>query len=231
MWGNSLRSWRVWLVATVLFSLVSVQRESGASPVRTTGAVIVVAVDSATGNPLLNALVVVRPPGWYWSEKHQEPEWWDYTDSHGAAKLNEIPAGVYIVSACEASHETEDVEWNSLPGTRDSLVVRLRYVGLPRDGRRCDIRLGGRSALSITVVDSSAEGVSAIRYANVIVDGKPFVANKEGVVVVDVVPGVHTVQVRDMGWEIQQVDTVNVWVGQVREKRHVMTGERPIGKE
>jgi hypothetical protein len=191
----------------------------------------VVAVDSATGNPLLNVLVIVRRPGSYRSDTHEEPEWWDHTDSHGAARLNEIPPGVYLVSVCEGSHEPKEVEWNGKPGALDSLLVQLRYVGPPWDGRRCDVRLGGRSALSITVVDSSADGVTGIRYANVIVDGKPYMANKEGAIVVDVLPGVHTVQARDMGWEIQQVDTVNVWAGQVREKRHVMTGERPIVKE
>ena len=89
------------------------------------------------------------------------------------------------------------------------------------------------TTLVVAVVDSSANGLTGIRYPNLLVDGRRYVASMEGLARVDSVgSGVHTVRVMALGWEFQPPDTVIIERGsEPRLLVHVMRGKRPITKE
>lgn len=105
-----------------------------------TGTLVVFAADSATSKPIRGVGITVRPPGWYWSETHQEPDWFATTDGTGWARLRKIPVGNYEASFCENTYERRMTGVEIVRNRVDSLRVRMLYLGPPRDGRRCEIR-------------------------------------------------------------------------------------------
>ncbi len=127
------------LVGCVLLSLGSPPTLAWAAK-RSTGSLVVFVADSATSKPLRGVGIEVRRPGWYWSETHQEPDWFAETDSTGWARLRKIPVGNYEASLCENTYERRifgvDIARNRL----DTLKVRMLYLGPPSDGRRCEVR-------------------------------------------------------------------------------------------
>ena len=131
------------VVACAALNVVRAPAPSNAARVKT-GDLVVFVADSATSKPLRGVNVTVRAPGWYWSESHQEPEWWAQTDSLGWARLQKIGVGLYEVNLCSESYkiatDAVKIEYGAVDTLMISLVFVPRVAGL-RDGcRQCETR-------------------------------------------------------------------------------------------
>ena len=102
-----------------------------------TGAILVFATDSLSHSPLLWVRVQATP--WYYTTRNA-PVHVAYPDSTGAARLELLPVNSYDVELCDETHALEVVEATVAADSTDTLRVALKYIGLPRDGRRCEIR-------------------------------------------------------------------------------------------
>ena len=96
--------------------------------------------DSRTKKPVPGVGVTVRPPGWSWSETHQEPEWFATTDSTGRARLEGIAPRMYYADFCQNNYDGRKFIVDIRSGKAFKIRTELTYVGPPSDGRRCEVR-------------------------------------------------------------------------------------------
>jgi hypothetical protein len=65
--------------------------------------------------------------------------WFTITDSTGCARLSGFPEGERYVMVCSELYGRSWAQIVTALGRTDSLRFRLRYLGRPADGRRCEV--------------------------------------------------------------------------------------------
>lgn len=182
------------------------------------GGLLVIARDDSTGVPIYGMDVWVHRPVRLVGKTHWEPEWRTITDSGGQALLTGLRGGEYILSLCSETHGLRECEIQVRPGSLDTMMASLRYIGRRSGGRRCEVLLPVDSGVpkgKLVILASEWETGRPVAFGNVMVVGehRGAMTDEAGAgTISDLEPGLKRLKFRALGW-LPRTDSVRVDAG------------------